>query len=249
MSACSCLIRAAGAFVVAAGISTAALAEDARLAGIWLPDASRSQRMPPVPPYTPEGRRIVDDWRASHDPIVDDPGAFCQAPGMPSLALGGADYPVEILITPEQITILMELHQQNRRIYMMLDEHPERLFPQRNGHSIGRWDGATLVVDTSAIRAITFGAVPHSDRVHVVERWNVIDAGASLVNELTITDQIMYAEAVTLRQVYTRAEPGARMLEYECTEGMWEDHERERERRQAAAAGSRAVQVSATQFP
>jgi hypothetical protein len=243
------LTHAAGALAIAAGISTAALAEDARLAGIWLPDAGRSQRMPRNPPYTAEGRRIVDDWRASHDPIEDDPGAFCQAPGMPSLALGGADYPVEIVVTPEQITILMELQQQNRRVFMTLDEHPEGLFPQRNGHSIGRWDGATLIVDTSAIRAITFGAVPHSDRVHVVERWNVIDAGASLSNELTITDPVMYAEPLTLRQVYTRAESGIRMLEYECTEGMWEDHERERERRQAAAAGSRAVQVSATQFP
>jgi hypothetical protein len=235
MSPRTFLLRAAGALAIAAGISTAAHAEDARLAGIWLPDAGRSQRMPPNPPYTTEGRRIVDDWRVSHDPIEDDPGAFCQAPGMPSLALGGADYPVEIVITPEQITVLMELHQQVRRIFMTLDEHPERLFPQRNGHSIGRWEGETLVVDTSAIRAITYGAVPHSDRVHVVERWSVIDASASLVNELIITDPVMYAEPLTLRQVYTRAEPDARMLEYECTEGMWEDHERARERQQAAA--------------
>lgn len=211
-----------------------ALADDARLAGIWLPDASRSQRMPPDPPWTAEGRRIIEDWRATHDPVEDDPGAFCQAPGMPSLALGGADYPVEIVVRPEQITILMELHQQNRRIYMGLDEHPARPFPQRNGHSIGRWDGDTLIVDTSAIRAITFGAVPHSDQVRVAERWNVIDGGGALVNEITVVDPLMYAEPLVLRQYYTRAEAGTRMLEYECTEGMWEDHERERERRQRA---------------
>jgi hypothetical protein len=230
-----CLARTAWALMITAGISTTVPAQDAQIAGIWLPDASRSERMPANPPYTAEGRRIVADWRASHDPIDDDPGAFCQAPGMPSLALGGADYPVEIIVTPEQITILMELHQQNRRIFMNMDEHPERLFPQRNGHSIGHWDGDTLVVDTSAIRAITFGAVPHSDQVHVIERWNVIDDGASLVNQLTITDPVMYAEPITLRQTYTRAGPGTRMLEYECTEGMWEDHERERERRQREA--------------
>lgn len=213
-------------------VASPAFSADARLAGIWLPDASRSQRMPPNPPYTTEGRRIIDDWRATHDPVEDDPGAFCQAPGMPSLALGGADYPLEIIIQPEQVTILMELHQQNRRIFMDLDEHPARPFPQRNGHSIGQWDGATLVVDTTAIRGITFGSVPHSDQVHVTERWDVIDDGESIVNELTVTDPIMYAEPILLRQVYTRAEPGIRMLEYECTEGMWEDHERERERRQ-----------------
>jgi len=217
------------ALAVAATVSSAAFGADSRLAGIWLPDASRSQRMPANPPFTPEGRRIVDDWRASHDPIEDDPGAFCQAPGMPSLALGGADYPVEIIVTPEQVTLLMELHQQNRRIFMDVDELPERIFPQRNGYSTGRWDGDTLIVETRAIRAITFGSVPHSDQVQVMERWNVIDDGDSLVNELTITDPVMYAEPIVLRQYYTRAPSGTRMLEYECTEGMWLEHERARE--------------------
>lgn len=217
------------ALAVAATVSSAAFGADSRLAGIWLPDASRSQRMPANPPFTPEGRRIVDDWRASHDPIEDDPGAFCQAPGMPSLALGGADYPVEIIVTPEQVTLLMELHQQVRRIFMDVDELPERIFPQRNGYSTGRWDGDTLIVETRAIRAITFGSVPHSDQVQVMERWNVIDDGDSLVNELTIIDPVMYAEPIVLRQYYTRAPSGTRMLEYECTEGMWLEHERARE--------------------
>jgi len=154
-----------------------ALAADELLAGIWLPDASRSQRMPADPLFTAEGRRIVDEWRATHDPMEDDPGAFCQA-------LGGADYPVEIILTPDQVTLLLELHQQIRRIFMNRDEHPATMFPQRNGYSIGRWEGDTLVVDTRAIRAITFGSVPHSDRARVVERWHVIDDGHSLINDL-----------------------------------------------------------------
>lgn len=203
-------------------------AEDAPIAGIWLPDASRSQRFPADPPFTAEGRQIVAAWRASHDPIEDDPGKFCQAPGMPSLALGGAGYPVEILVTPQQVTILMELHQQARRIFLDPAAPPARPFPQRNGYSIGRWEDATLVVDTIAIKAITFGAVPHSDRVHVVERIRAIDDGAALVNEVTITDPVMYAEPVVVQQYYRRAPPGTRMLEYECTEGMWIDHEASR---------------------
>jgi hypothetical protein len=205
----------------------ATLASDQRLAGIWLPDASRSERLSANAPYTAQGRRIVDEWRATHDPVEDDPGRFCQAPGMPSLALGGADYPVEVIVTPTQITILMELHQQVRRVFMNID-HPVRAFPQRNGYSIGRWDDTTLVVDTRAIRAITFGSVPHSDQVRVIERWRVIDAGASLVNELTITDPVMFSGPVVLHQYYRRAPAGTRMLEYECTEGMWVEHERAR---------------------
>src|SRR5690606_8309047 len=72
-------------------------------------------------------------------------------------------------------------------------------------------------------------SVPHSDQVQVMERWNVIDDGDSLVNELTIIDPVMYAEPIVLRQYYTRAPSGTRMLEYECTEGMWLEHERARE--------------------
>jgi hypothetical protein len=203
-------------------------ADNSPLAGIWEPDGSRSQRFPADPPYTDEGRRIVERWRASHDPIEDDPGRFCQAPGMPSLALGGAGYPIEIIVTEDQVTIPMELHQQVRRIFLDMDTHPPRPFPQRNGHSVGRWESDTLVVDTTAIKAITFGSVPHSGQVHVVERMRVIDDGTTLVNEVTIADPIMYTESVTVQQYYRSAPPGTRMLEYECTEGMWIEHAQSR---------------------
>jgi hypothetical protein len=215
--------------------SGSAAAQESAIAGIWLPDGRRSQRFPAQPPFTDEGRRIVAEWRATHDPIEDDPGKFCQAPGMPSLALGGADYPVEIIVTARQVTILMELHQQIRRVFLDRDSHPVKLFPQRNGHSIGRWDGDTLVVDTTGIKAITFGSVPHSDQVHVVERIRAIDDGGALVNEVTITDPVMYTAPVVVNQYYRAAPPDTRMLEYECTEGMWADHEANRA---AAAAGA-----------
>jgi hypothetical protein len=223
--------RGAARSLVAAGLLMTALAtaaQESPIEGIWEPDPSRSERFPAPPPFTPEGTRIVDEWRASHDPIEDDPGAFCQSPGMPSLALGGASYPVEVIATPKQVTILMELHQQVRRVHLDQPEHPARPFPQRNGHSIGRWEGETLVVDTVAIKAIPFGSVTHSDRVHVVERIRALDGGAALLNEVTITDPVMYTQPVTVRQYYKAAPAGARMLEYECTEGMWAEHEERR---------------------
>jgi len=202
------------------------------IAGIWFPDPSRSERLPKDAPYTKEGKAIVDEWRATHDPTEDDPGKFCQAPGMPSLALGGADYPVEIIETPRQVTILTELHQQVRRIFLTA-KHPDDVFPQRNGHSIGHWEVDTLVVDTIGIRAITFGAVPHSDQVHVVERIKKIDNGASLANEISISDPKMFSKTVVLHQYFKAGPSDARMMEYECTEGMWEDHETEREAKRA----------------
>jgi hypothetical protein len=225
---------AIGAITLMPTLATAA--EDSLIAGIWLPDASRSQRFPAQPPFTAEGRQIVAAWRASHDPIEDDPGKFCQAPGMPSLALGGAGYPVEIVVTPRQVTILMEMHQQARRIFLDQSRPAARPFPQRNGYSIGHWEGDTLVANTTAIKAITFGSVPHSDRAQVVERIRAVDDGAALLNEVTITDPVMYSEPVVVQQHYRRAPPDTRMLEYECTEGMWIDHEASRGINSDAAA-------------
>jgi hypothetical protein len=127
----------------------------------------------------------------------------------------------------------MELHQQIRRVYLDR-EHPARPFPQRNGHSVGRFEGDTLVVDTVGIKALTFGSVPHSDRVHVVERIRALDDGAALQNEVTITDPVMYTTPIVVQQYYKAAPADARMLEYECTEGMWAEHEAARAARQAA---------------
>ena len=195
------------------------------IAGIWFPDPTRSERLPKDAPYTKEGKATVDRFRATHDPVKDDPGAFCIPAGMPSIALGGADYPVEIIETANQTTILMELHQQVRRIFLT-KKHPDDLFPQRNGHSIGHWDGNVFVVDTVGVRGVPFGAVPHSDQVQVEERWQRIDNGRSLVNELTIRDPKMFSKPVVLRQYYKAADASTRMMEYECTEGRWAEHEK-----------------------
>ena len=133
-------------------------------------------------------------------------------------------------ITQDRDTIVMQYGQLGlrRTIHMNVKEHPKTIKPSRAGHSIGRWEGDTLVIDTVAITAIPFGSVPHSDRVHVVERIRAVDDGAALVNEVTITDPVMYTRPVTVRQYYKAAPPDARMLEYECTEGMWIEHEERR---------------------
>jgi len=207
--------------------SQAATPAKPSLAGIWFPDPTRSERLPKDAPFTKEGKAIVDKFKAQHEPTKDDPGLFCIPAGMPSIALGGADYPVEIIETPQQTTILMELHQQVRRIFVN-GKHPQDVFPQRNGHSIGRWEGSVFVVDTVGIRAASFGSVPHSNQAHVVERWQRIDEGRALVNELTIHDPKMYSKPVVLRQYYWAAEPDSRMMEYECTEGRWVEYEKAR---------------------
>ena len=207
--------------------ATGSFAQDIKMNGIWLPDGGRSQRTPSPLPYSTAGREAVTDWQAGRDPQEDDPGRFCQAPGMPSLALSGAGYPMEIVITDDQVLMLLEIHQQIRRVFLD-SEHPARTLPQRNGHSVGHWEGNTLVVDTTAIRPIFFGAVPHTDQVHVVERLRVTDNGDTLVNEVTITDPALYTQPILVERYFTAAPEGTLMLEYECSESMWIEHEESR---------------------
>lgn len=218
----------AGMTLLFAGFTgTPALAQDAMMTGIWLPDNSRSQSLPSPLPFSAEGREAVTSWQSGRDPLEDDPGRFCQSPGMPSLVLSGAGYPLELVVTDDQVLMLLEIHQQVRRVFLDA-EHPSRTLPQRNGHSVGHWEGDTLVVDTTAIRPIFFGSVPHSDQVHVLEKLRVIDDGAILVNEVIISDPALYTQPIVVERYFTAAPAGTLMLEYECSESMWIEHEESR---------------------
>lgn len=221
------LCRVVVTLLLASVTGTAAFAQDVKIEGIWLPDGGRSQRLPSPLPFTATGRELVSTWQSGRDPIEDDPGLYCQAPGMPSVVLSGAGYPMEIVVAAGQVLILFEAHQQVRRVF--LDSgHPARPLPQRNGHSVGHWDGDALVIDTTGIRPIFFGAVPHSDQVHVLERLRTIDAGKTLVSEVTITDPVIYTQPIVVERYFTAAPEGTLMLEYECTEAMWIEHEESR---------------------
>lgn len=204
------------------GPSHAAESTDS-ISGIWLPDPQRSER-PRDLPFTAAGRAAVESFRASHHPVKDDPGAFCLPAGMPQTAIGGADYPLEIIVTPRQVTMLFELHQQVRRIYLDRSAHPTDSIPQRNGHSIGRWEKDVLLIETAGLREVLFGGFPHSDQARIQERVRATDGGAALLNEITITDPAMYSRPIVVRQFYAAAPPEVGMLEYDCTEGLWADH-------------------------
>ncbi len=81
-----------------------------------------------------------------------------------------------------------------RSIHMNLTEHPATLAPSRTGHSIGRWDNDVLVVDTIGFLAGTLrGVTPHSERLHVVERFTLDPATLTLRREYTANDALFFA--------------------------------------------------------
>ena len=76
-----------------------------------------------------------------------------------------------------------------RTVHMDLAAHPSGVAPSRAGHSIGRFDGDTLVVDTVAFEPGSLaGAVPHSGDLHIVERFTLDAATLALRREYVATD-------------------------------------------------------------
>jgi hypothetical protein len=93
-------------------------------------------------------------------------------------------------ITQEQSAITIEYGRGlARTVHMDMTSHPADVAPSRGGHSIGRWDGDTLVVDTAGFEAgILAGNVPHSAELHVVERFTLDPETLALKREYVAED-------------------------------------------------------------
>jgi hypothetical protein len=112
--------------------------------------------------------------------------ANCLPPGMPGIM--GQPYPMEFLLTPGQVTIVIEAYNQIRHIYTDGRPLPEDPDPTFYGTSVGHWEGDTLVAETVGFaqvpRGITF---PYSDKMKIVERFH-LTAPDTMSIETTIVD-------------------------------------------------------------
>jgi hypothetical protein len=82
-----------------------------------------------------------------------------------------------------------------RIVHMNMTAHPAKVAPSRAGHSIGRWDGDTLVVDTIGFEPGSLaGSLPHSGKLHVVERFTLNPATLELTRDIVAEDPDYFAE-------------------------------------------------------
>jgi hypothetical protein len=128
----------------------------------------------------------------------------------------GAMFPMEILQSRGQVTIIEEAFTQVRRI--MLDK-PQKSFeevePGFYGHSVGRWEGDTLVVDTIGIKEnVRFQNMPHSPQMRIKERMKLVSPNV-LWNEITIDDPVVLEKPHVYTVAYRRM-PDYTLLEYVC---------------------------------
>jgi hypothetical protein len=177
-----------------------------------------------APDLGPEVRpEYLADWRAEQAEIrrLTDEGlppannySACIGDGMP--AMMQAMFPMEVLETPGQITIIQEAYNQVRRIYFDGElPAPEDAEPLFAGHSIGHWEGDTLIVDTVGIKDyVEFRNVPHSASMRIRERIRLV-SDDYLVNEVTITDPEYLTEPWVWTWGYQRW-PEYRIQEYVC---------------------------------
>jgi len=143
----------------------------------------------------------------------------CMPPGMPNM-MGTAQYPIEFLFTPGRVSTHHEAWMQSRAIFTDGRGHPDDLDPAVFGHSIGKWEGDTLVVDTIGIKTVTeLGAgIKHSDQLHVTERIHLAKDDANLlVDEMTLEDPL--ALEVPYHRLFTfKRERDENLLEFVCAE-------------------------------
>ena len=146
----------------------------------------------------------------------DNQTANCLPPGMPGIM--GQPYPMEFLLTPGMVTIVIEAYSQVRHIYTDGRPLPDDPDPKFFGTSIGRWDNGTLVVDTVGFSPQTDIApnTPHSDRMSIVERFRLTDPDTMSI-ETTITDPDALAAPYTTMRTLRRHRAWT-IAEYICEE-------------------------------
>jgi hypothetical protein len=180
----------------------------------------------PELPLRPEARAKVAAYQALVRPAGDTPGGFCLGTGMPGSMVGSGGYPMEIIQRPDQITIVYEAHNEIRRVYFGNRVIPDKdRLAERNGYSIGRWEGDTLVVETNKLVEQVDQRYPHSDQARIVERYKLTEENGSktLTAEWTMTDPAFYTTPVSDVKRWSIV-PNGFLMTYECNEPLWQKH-------------------------
>ena len=151
---------------------------------------------------------------------ADDPHVRCKPSGGPRLF--HTPYGFELIDLPEaKLIYMIEVGgpHTERVFYMDGRPHPTDLDPSYFGHSVGHWDGETLVVDTVGFNErfwLTREGIPHTEYLHLTERFTRVDFD-DLKYEATIDDRGAYTKPWSGGWMI-RWSPGEEMYEYMCQE-------------------------------
>jgi hypothetical protein len=180
--------------------------------GVWY-----AQR--PVDPGTPQPLPWVEALlkERTANNFKDAPGARCLTRG---ITLAGALFPYKLVQTRTLMVMIFEDDiPSHRQVFLDGRSHPKDPNPSWMGHSVGHWEGDTLVIDTVGFNDRSWldpQGHPHTEMMHVTERFRRPDFG-HLDIEFTIDDRGAYAQPWIIKRA-SDIDPNDDVGEYVCTE-------------------------------
>jgi hypothetical protein len=227
--------------------STAAWVPDRPTGDDFLPPASGPGPVMSIPnrPYVPNGRgqqptyRVADlsnpilkPWtiermKTANEAVLAGKVPFitrerCWPAGVPGFTVYTRVQPIYFLQTDKQVIILNQLNQQFRHIYLNVP-HTPNLKPSWYGESVGHYEGDELVVDTIGLNdksTVDNYRTPHTDQIHVVERFKMIEDGNILQAVVSVDDPGAFNMPWTAVQRWRRVE--REMPEDICAENNYD---------------------------
>jgi hypothetical protein len=177
--------------------------------GVWNgqndPDPERA-------PMLPWAEAVVKERNANGG--TEHPSNFC----LPGYVILTGPLLYKIVQTPSLVVMLWEGNVPGvRQVFLDGRGHPKDFNPAWMGHSVGRWEGDTLVVDSSEFNDKGWiGVYPHTEMLHVTERYRRPDMG-HLQIEITVDDAGTFSEPWKIHTAWDLA-PGEEIQEYICNE-------------------------------
>jgi hypothetical protein len=202
--------------------------------GVWVgtggyPNIDPRYRSQPWPQVEFTTWGAAESKRLAMPPTSRD---ACAPRGPVGYLTAGGNFPLEIARATKGVVMMQEAAALPRRIYTDGRKHPPDLDPTWLGHSVGHWEGDTLVVDTigtngrsapingyvaNAVHSKTDTAprLPVSEQLHLTERIRVVGGGEYLEDEITIDDPKTYKRPFTVKHYWQRRSD-LEVFEYFC---------------------------------
>ena len=178
----------------------------------------RDLNLPYKPAWEARYEARQKEYAALPDTLTPpDPTITVCSWGFPRMELGPANF--EITVTPEETMIVFD-PSEIRHIYTDGRPHPTNLTPSPQGHSIGHWEGQTLVADTVGLDPtlwLTASGAQLSPKADITERWSMQDQD-HISDQITIVDPIAFTKPLTFTRKFRRVKDTKHQIMQNCFE-------------------------------
>jgi hypothetical protein len=166
---------------------------------------------------------VKERMKKDNDEVLAGKVAFtarssCRPAGVPGFMAYGGPNPIFFVQTSKEVWMIYSGNQEVRRIYLDVP-HSENPKPSWYGEAVGHYESDTLVIDTIGMNNKTVldpYRTPHTEKLHVVERWKMMEGGTAMEASFTVDDPDTFYEPWSGMRRYRRVKQ--EMLEEVCAE-------------------------------